>query len=323
MASFRIPAFRRLVTRPLPTPAIAHRRWAQVHDVRYLATHGAQERVLAKYKEKLERKAKETGVKDVDELKAVYKEKIESVRKEAGAIPTPESLLESAQKSASSTAAPSTPPPFIPPPPPSAHPASKPPTDSKLPPGVKTLSSFIDVEKTLELPEKEVEMIWRLRHARNPQSLCAVMQSNGWETIYQNARRHPQFVLPIPREGENGQGAEIHFLQWTFPAENCATVLFTHLAEYQLRNEFAAPHTTVTFHSEMAEPKGLVLVQGNVVEGRGVSVDEGKWLLMCMQKFYGMQSEEAGGSRKKLLEMFSRGDGGFKVEELLDQAEKI
>lgn len=58
-SSFRVPAFRRLVTRPLSTPAIAHRRWAQVHDVRYLATHGAQERVIAKYKQKLDRKAKE------------------------------------------------------------------------------------------------------------------------------------------------------------------------------------------------------------------------------------------------------------------------
>lgn len=59
MASFRIPAFRRLVTRPLLTPAVPHRRWAQVHDVRYLATHGTQDRVLAKYKDKLDRKAKE------------------------------------------------------------------------------------------------------------------------------------------------------------------------------------------------------------------------------------------------------------------------
>lgn len=248
----------------------------------------------------------------------MYKEKIETARKEAGPIPTPESVLKSAENPASST-----PPPFTPPPPPSAKPASSAPSNPKLPPGVKTLSSFIDVDKTLELPEKEIEMIWRLRHARNPQSLCAVMQSSGWDMIYGNARRHPQFVLPIPRPTQDGQGAEIHFLQWTFPAENCATVLFTHLAEYQLRGEFASPHTTVTFHSEMANAKGVVLVQGNVINDRGVSVDEGKWLLMCMQKFYGIQAEEAGGARKKLLEMFSRGDGGFKVEELLDEAEKV
>ena len=71
----------------------------------------------------------------------------------------------------------------------------------------------------------------------------------------------------------------------------------------------------------MAGPKGLVLLQGHVVEGRGMTVDEGKWLLMCLQKFYGGGEEKT--ERKKLLEQFSQGDGRFKVEELLEEAEKI
>lgn len=85
--------------------------------------------------------------------------------------------------------------------------------------------------------------------------------------------------------------------------------------------EFAVPHTTVTHHLDLREEKGLVLLQGSVVEGRGVSVDEAKWLLMCLQKFYGGEGEKAG--RKRLLEKFSGGDEGFKVEELLEEAEKI
>ena len=35
------------------------RRWAQVHDVRFVATHQESNRVIEKYKEKLDRKAKE------------------------------------------------------------------------------------------------------------------------------------------------------------------------------------------------------------------------------------------------------------------------
>lgn len=57
-----------------------------------------------------------------------------------------------------------------------------------------------------------------------------------------------------------------------------------------------------------------------MVDGRGVTVDEGKWLLMCLQKFYGAEQRV---ERKKLLEQFSQGHGGFKVEELLEEAEKI
>jgi ATP synthase mitochondrial F1 complex assembly factor 1 len=133
------------------------------------------------------------------------------------------------------------------------------------------------------------------------------------------ARKHPQFVLPVPREG---QGAEIHFLQWTFPHKDTATVLFTQLAEYKLRGEFASPHTTLTLHQELLESKGLILAEGSVQDDRGMSVEDGKWLLMCLQKFYGVQ---AGGrsERKKVMEQFTSGDSGFEIQTLLDEAERV
>ena len=216
--------------------------------------------------------------------------------------------------------------PFPPPPPPPQATQDLRPTPipqasldrPSTPPGIKPLSSFIDLPKTLELPQKEIEYIWRLRHASDPGSLCAVIPQTTYSRIEATAKRHPQFILPLPREA---QGAEIHFLQWTFPTPTTATVLFTHLAEFKLRGEFSQPHTTVTHHLDLAEPKGLVLLQGSVVDGRGITVDEGKWLLMCLQKFYSGGEEKA--ERKKLLEQFSQGDGDFKVEELLEEAEKI
>lgn len=57
------------------------------------------------------------------------------------------------------------------------------------------------------------------------------------------------------------------------------------------------------------------------MDGRGVSVEEGKWLLMCLQKFYGGEGQQV--SRQRLLEQFSGGDEAFKVEDLLEEAEKI
>jgi len=50
-------------------------------------------------------------------------------------------------------------------------------------------------------------------------------------------------------------------------------------------------------------------------------VDESKWLLLCLQKFYGQTAEQT--PRRKLMEQFSQGDGEFKVEELLEEAEKV
>lgn len=249
------------------------------------------------------------GLNDVDELKAVYQEKIKNQRIQALA-PKPASSVSSS--------------PFpMPPPPPQAHyatstpPQPSPSSKPSEPPGFKTLASYIDIPKTLELPEKEIEYIWRLRHANDPQSLCAVIPQAIYHRIETTARKHPRFILPLPRE-ENG--AEIHFLQWTFPSPAMTTVLFTHLAEFKLRGEYAQPHTTITHHLDLSGPKNLVLLQGTVVEGRGITVDEGKWLLMCLQKFYGGQEKV---ERKKLLEQFSEGDCGFKVEDLLEEAEKI
>lgn len=294
------------------------KRWAQVLDVRILSRHQSS-KVLDKYKEKLDQKAKEKGLNNVDELKEVYSAKIQELRKKA-IVPGAHAPLNPQQPPTPQQAASSIP-----------HQAPPPPRPQQIPQipkssdGIRTLSSFIDVEKTAALPQKEIETIWRLRHVRDPHSLCAVMQADTFKRIVATARRHPQFILPIPREEK---GAEIHFLQWTFPSPTTATVLFTHLAEFKLRGEFAQPHTTVTHHIDLADSNGVVMLEGRVMENRGVSVEEGKWLLMCLQKFYGFEAhsetaKQDAQRRQKLMEQFSGGDEGFKVEELLEEAEKV
>jgi ATP synthase F1 complex assembly factor 1 len=252
------------------------------------------------------------GVRDVNELREVYKEKIDHLKKKA-TIPIPP-----VNAPPTPPPSPTSPSPFPAAPPAPEIPTEKPTEKTSSKAGLKTLSSYLNIEKARNLSQKEIEAIWRLRHIEDAQSLCAVIPLETYKTIEATAKKHPHFILPLPKEG---QGAEIHFLQWTFPAENTVTVIFTHLAEYKLRGEFSQPHTTITHHLELADDKELVLMQGQVVKGRGVSVDEAKWLLMCLQKFYGL----TGGNqeRRKLLEQFGRGDPAFKLETLVEEAEKI
>lgn len=75
-------------------------------------------------------------------------------------------------------------------------------------------------------------------------------------------------------------------------------------------------------HTELLQEKELVLMQGQVVEGRGVSVEDAKLLVLCLQRFYGI-NQERGSRRQKLLEMFSEGNTAFRIEELVEEAEKI
>ncbi|KXT12314.1 hypothetical protein AC579_6206 [Pseudocercospora musae] len=305
---------------------LCQRRWAQVHDVRFFAVHSRlEDRVQDKYREKLQQKAREKGLKDIDELRDTHKDKIQSLRRES-LVPGVNAPISAQSPPSPQNVASSIP--YQPPPPPQPHSeqqeAVKKAAKSPSQP-VKTLDSFIDVQKTSELPQKEIETIWRLRHVKDPQSLCAVMAADTFRRIQDTARRHPQFILPLPREE---QGAEIHFLQWTFPSPTTATVLFTHLAEFKLRGEYAQPHTTITHHLDMVDSNALVLLEGRVMENKGITVDEGKFLLMNLQKFYGFEAHsdaarENKERRKKLMEQFSGGDAKFKVEELLEEAEKV
>ena len=118
-------------------------------------------------------------------------------------------------------------------------------------------------------------------------------------------------------------------------------MLFTQLAEFKVRGEYAQPHTTVTHHLDLADERGLVLMQGQTVDGRGVSLEQARWLVMSLQRFYGgweassEASSEAGAAeltgerkeraveRRKLLEWFSTGNELFTVEKLMEEAERL
>ncbi|KAI8231837.1 Protein ATP11 [Colletotrichum sp. SAR 10_86] len=312
MASCRIPALRHLVTSSARAfRASNQRRWAQVHDVRFLATTQQPRAVVEKYRAKLEQKAKQEGVSNIDELKAAYADKIQEQKKrDAISVPGLDEILndEPAPAATAATTQTGTPPP--------------PPVPGASGNGIKSLDEILDLPKARELPDKELTAIWRLRHASDPTSLCAVIPSSTFRQMEALARENPQFVLPVPHES---QGAEIHFLQWVFDAASkTATVMFTQLAEFKARGEYAQPHTTVTHHTDLADERGLVLMHGKVSEDRGVKSEHAQWLVMCLQRFYGeAEGKERATERKKLLEWFRTGDPRFSVEKLMEEAERI
>ncbi|KAI1649723.1 ATP11-domain-containing protein [Daldinia loculata] len=322
MATARIPALRNLLGRrqPFRLPG-QQRRWAQVHDVRFVATTQAARSVTEKYRDKLDRKAREEGLRDIGELKEAYKDRIQELKKkDSVSVPGLDALLADEPVPVQTQAGDGI----------TQKPPPPPPSQSQVPPvstgstnaAVKPLSEILDLPKARALPEKELGAIWRLRHASSPNSLCAVIPRATYATLEATARRHPSFVLPVPRGAD--VGAEIHFLQWVFDGPSrTATVLFTQLAEYKARGEWAQPHTSVTHYVD--EGLAGVLMAGSVVDGRGASVQDAKWLVMLMQRFYG--GEGTGGEKDKgkrrLLEEFGRGDGGFSVERLLEESEKL
>ncbi|KAL7818485.1 ATP11 domain-containing protein [Trichoderma gracile] len=329
----RLPALRHLATKSvrLTARSAQQRRWAQVVDVRFHTTQQPTQAILEKYREKLARKASQEGHGSIEDLKAAYAEKIEAQRKkDAVDAPSIEALSQSGgipQTEGTPVSQPNR----GPLPEKAAPTKDKKKASSGEKAAVKPLGDILDLEKVAELPEKELTAIWRLRHASSPQTLCAVIPAATYKAMEDLARSSPFFVLPVPHES---QGAEMHFLQWTWDAASkTSTVLFTQLVEYKTRGEFAQPHTTVTHHLDLIEDKGVVLMQGQVMEGRGVQPDHAKWLVMCLQRFYGGweqkgddmdgQRKERAEERKKLLQWFTNGDSRFSVEKLLEEAERL
>lgn len=331
MATARVPTLRNILSSNIfSCRASNQRRWAQVHDVRFLATTQASRTVLEKYREKLDAKARAEGHKDIEELKKAYTDKIQQVRTRDAAIvpgvpPSTASGAAAAQANAARPSSPQTTGNSAAPPPSPLTAATKPTDPSKV--GIKPLDAILDLPKARNLPVPELTAIWRLRHADSPHNLCAVIPHHTYAQMESLARQHPQFVLPVPHPD---QGAEIHFLQWTFDAATAtSTVLFTQLAEYKSRGEFAAPHTTITHHLDLATEKHVVLMQGQLMPDRGVKPEDAQWLVLCLQRFYGgwdgkePVSKERSEERRRLLEWFGQGDSRFSVEKLLDEAERM
>ncbi|KAF3926367.1 hypothetical protein AA313_de0202846 [Arthrobotrys entomopaga] len=284
--------------------------------------------IADKYKHLLERKAKSEGLESVEELKQAYKHRIDQYKRDSIAPPQLPSSSSShhhhqnhhndAPPSSSSSIL-STPTPIpkssSPPPPPSIPKSS----------AQKSLDSYLDISKILLHDPKEIEYIWRARHISDANSLCAVIPHKTYLRLVKTAKSHPMFILPLPRPD---QGIELHFLQWQFSSPTTVNVMFTSLIEYKLRGEFASPHTTVTHHLDICEEKGIVLLQGSVVENKGVSVEEAKWLLMALQKFYAAEEGVEGAGeevarRKLLLKQFSEGRADFDVQALIKEVETI
>lgn len=274
-------------------------------SVRFLAS---KPDVLSKYGEQLQRKAQELGVSSVDELKEKLLSEISEKKKMMNSIDPlaeleayerkqAEELKLRKQKELTTRGA----------------------IDASTPKApYKTLSSYLDVEKVKTLPRAELQYVWRARFANQERSLHAAIEAPLFAGIFANAFKNPSFVLPLPKDGD---GYEMHFVQWAFVGPHTTHCMLTSLAEYKLHKEYSKPHTTLMFHQELVSDAGLVLMNGQVEEDVPLSMDEAQLLLLNVQRFYGGMPDSDSSQRKlKMLKAFTLGDASFSMDQLIEEA---
>ncbi|WFD44841.1 Glucosaminyl phosphatidylinositol (GlcN-PI) nositol acylation protein [Malassezia psittaci] len=209
---------------------------------------------------------------------------------------------------------------------------------------VKPLSSFLDIEKIQKESNEDIGKLWAGYHTMRGK-LSAVIPAGTYEKMLETARSYPQFVLPLPKgdatsSSEEDNAFEMQFMQWAFlprPASlpnstpPPAATMFTSLAEYKLRQEFAQMSMVLTYYTDLVQSKGLVLMRGDITERQVPESDQVKQVLtqneaqilaLCMQRFYNVnwsqpaQGQEA--DRRELLQSFHKNPQGFDLEKLLE-----
>lgn len=301
------------------------RLYASVSNVRLVQSKDAfNKQILEKYRSKLEQKAQEKGLNTADELKEHLKSEIDDLKMSMNKIDPLKELedYENAMKFNKSMSQPKAK-------------GTLDPIDPNAPTApFKTLDSFVNTDKLLELGSTEIEYLWRARFQSDETALVASIPSATYQKMYKLARKNPSFVIPLPKadaqlEGEpideNSIPMEIHYIQWNFVGPYTTHCMITSLMEYKLHNEYARPHTTIAFHQELEKKKGIVLMKGQVEKDAPITTAESQLLLLNLQRFYGALGTESpiAQERIKLLQSFNDGSNNFSMEKCIELSQSL
>ena len=192
----------------------------------------------------------------------------------------------------------------------------------------------------------DIAQIWTAYHAAKTGGtgrgyVSAVVPVAAYEQLMSVASKFPTFVVPLQRPAppdapEGTDAHEFFYLQWSVydaprrldqgveSNPRVSTAIFTSLAEYKLRQDFAQPHLALTFHTELARSHGLVLMRGELTPSTAaadkfvLAQEDAQTLCVLMQKFFlpAMRDEK----QEDLLRVFHERPQDFTWEELIRQS---
>ncbi|KAI3439991.1 uncharacterized protein J3R85_004133 [Psidium guajava] len=165
----------------------------------------------------------------------------------------------------------------------------------------KPLDSIMDVGRVKDRSSEEITSVWDDYHLGRGH-IGTSMKAKLYHLLEQRSVDCRYFVIPLWR----GSGYTTMFAQVQMPH-----MLFTGLEDYKARGTQASPYMTVTFYTEFAESKDLVLIRGDVVFTSKLSDSEAKWLLETAQSFY------LNDTWYKLVEQFNKQTRDFEFKDVL------
>ncbi|ERN18386.1 hypothetical protein AMTR_s00055p00226650 [Amborella trichopoda] len=165
----------------------------------------------------------------------------------------------------------------------------------------KSLDSIIDLQRAETLSSEDLITIWNEYHLGRGH-IHASMKRSLYNLLVQRTNPCQHFVVPLWR----GSGYTTMFVQARLPH-----MLITGLEDYKARGTQAAPYLTVTYYTEFASSKDVVLIRGDIVLPSKLEDEEGRRLLETMHSFY-LNDE-----RYKLVERFNKDTHEFEFKDVL------
>ncbi|GAA5885847.1 hypothetical protein JCM5296_000163 [Sporobolomyces johnsonii] len=204
---------------------------------------------------------------------------------------------------------------------------------------VKPLHEIMDLSKVSDLTTSALSQLWTTYHQAKG-FLSAAIPNETYLRMISSARKYPIFVLPLTRDvvgeapdgSETDQAVEMHFLNWALlpqppsvnePVPPPSTVLFTPLAEYKARQEFAQPYLILTHYTDLSSSHGLVLMRGEISANVALNDTDAQVLAVRMQLFYNDSGKggEVEQQRRELLRAFHETPQEFDVQKLIKAGE--
>lgn len=178
-------------------------------------------------------------------------------------------------------------------------------TKSELP--FKKLEDIMKIDLLQEKPAEEIEQIW-LEYHKSKDVIAAVVPTETFNKLMENAKKFPIFIFPIPRS----QGFE--FIMFQFAAN---TVHFTPLLCYQVHKENAPECLNIVHYTEFKD-KGIVLMRGEY-DSKVISVQEAQCLANQLQLYYTHDNKQ----KLELLETFTKAPEKFKHMDVIRELENL
>ncbi|KAI6655186.1 ATP synthase mitochondrial F1 complex assembly factor 1-like [Oopsacas minuta] len=170
------------------------------------------------------------------------------------------------------------------------------------------LDSILDISKLLDNTSEEIADIWNSYHS-NLDCIHGTLPADSYTLTSTQGTLCPYFIYPLPSD----TGYKFMFQQFSNNQFH-----FTALEDYNSLKEHAPVYLSMSYYSELAKEKDIVLMAGKF-DLEKMKTEEAQLLAHFVQLYYGQNNKE----RIELIRSFNFTPNLFDYKQLIQQFKQL